>query len=318
MIKQQIEGRKGGWIVKIEYKSRAFRGATIDIIDAANRIINEYAADGMNLTVRQLYYQFIAHDLLPESWIDPKTGSKNNPKAYGKISSIISSARLAGLIDWELIVDKTRGLKSRPSWETPGEIIEMAERLFKIDRWKNQDNRVEVWIEKEALTGVIDETCRDLDVPYFACKGFVSQSEMWKASQRFIEYGENGQNCIIIHLGDHDPSGIDMTRDIEDRQSTFFAHNVQVHRIALNFDQVEQYNPPPNPAKMTDTRAGSYISRFGGESWELDALEPRVIRDLVRDSILMYRNHNKHLEVMAEENVYAGILERVRNNWRSL
>ena len=305
-------------MAKIKYVQRQFRSATVVIIDAANEIIREYEEDNMTLTVRQLYYQFIARDILSEDWIDPNTGSKNNPKSYGKLSSIISTARLAGLIDWEAITDKTRNLQTRPYWSNPGNIIASAVRAFKVDRWKNQRHRVEVWIEKEALVGIIEPICEELDVPYFACKGFVSQSEMWSASRRFIRYGEEGIQCIIIHLGDHDPSGIDMSRDIEDRQNIFLANNVTVHRIALNYNQIEEYNPPPNPAKITDTRAKSYMDRFGISSWELDALEPRVVRDLVRRSILLYRDEDVYEETINEENGYLETLYRIEANWRNL
>ena len=138
-------------------------------------------------------------------------------------------------------------------------------------------------MEKEALVDVVGKACTELDVPFFACRGYVSQSEMWTASQRFCE---SDKANYIVHLGDHDPSGVDMTRDIEDRME-LFGVEVEVRRIALNFNQVERYNPPPNPAKITDSRAKGYISRFGRESWELDALNPSTIKELVSDEVLL-------------------------------
>jgi hypothetical protein len=98
-------------------------------------------------------------------------------------------------------------------------------------------------------------------------------------------YRQMGQEPLIIHLGDHDPSGIDMTRDNRDRLGMFAQHNVEVIRLALNMDQVEQYTPPPNPAKTTDSRAKDYIAAYGTSSWELDALEPRVINELLHTTI---------------------------------
>lgn len=104
---------------------------------------------------------------------------------------------------------------------------------------------------------------------------------MHSAAKRFEGYVYQGISPVIIHLGDHDPSGIDMTRDIIDRMDIFEA-GVGVERIALNMDQIELYNPPKNPAKLSDTRAKGYIEKFGSSSYELDALEPRVIRDLIK------------------------------------
>ena len=307
--------------MKIRYTDKNFRADTLKIISDANDIIEEYSLDGMDLTVRQLYYQFVARDIIPESWIDLDTGSKNNPKSYGKISKIISNGRLSGLISWTSIVDKTRNLNSNSHWSSPGSILRSAANSFRTDKWKNQEHRVEVWIEKEALIGVIGKTCRDLDVPYFACKGYISLSEMWAASQRIIGYQLEGKTAVIIHLGDHDPSGIDMTRDIKDRQNLFVCHEYHdsptVIRIALNKNQIDRYNPPPNPTKMTDTRAKGYSVEHGNESWELDALEPRVIKELINSSVLEFRDKDTYESDMIEEKRCVDVLERVSTEWRN-
>jgi hypothetical protein len=116
---------------------------------------------------------------------------------------------------------------------------------------------------------------------------------MWVAAQRLIRYRSLGnvtpkgdrQIPVILHFGDHDPSGKDMSRDIVDRLQLFTGERLKFERLALNMDQVEQYGPPPNPAKITDSRADAYIAEYGAESWELDALEPSVLAALVRDAI---------------------------------
>jgi len=305
--------------MRIRYLDKGFKSQTLDIISNANSIINEYVEDDMTLTVRQLYYQFISRDLFPESWIDYNTGSKNNPKSYGKLSKIISNARLAGLISWTSIRDLTRYLRENPHWSNPGSILRSAANSFRLDKWRNQDYRIEVWIEKEALIGVISSICDELDVPYFACKGYVSQSEMWEASQRIIGYFDEGKEPVIIHLGDHDPSGIDMTRDIIERQDTFLRSDdlhPQIRRIALNIDQIREFNPPPNPTKFSDTRASSYVDEYGIECWELDAMEPRVIRNLIRDQILSLRDESSYNETINEEADYVSWLDNLSRNWR--
>ena len=152
-----------------------------------------------------------------------------------------------------------------------------------LDRWKNQPNYVEVWVEKDALIGIVSQICSKLDVPHFSCRGYTSQSEMWVAAQRFIEPGLR-ESRTIIHLGDHDPSGIDMSRDIQERLDMFGA-DVRVKRVALTMRQIKTYNPPPNPTKLSDARASGYIDTYGHECWELDALEPRVITKLIEDEV---------------------------------
>ena len=269
---------------KETYVQKNFSGATLLLIEQANKIIAEYADQGFNLTLRQLYYQFVARDLIP-----------NNQRSYKRLGEHVNNGRLAGLIDWKAIVDRTRNVRSPSTWGEPVDILRSAWSSYAEDKWADQPRRVEVWIEKDALVGVIEGICTDLQVPYFSCRGYTSQSEVWAASKRFRAYHAAGQLPSIIHLGDHDPSGIDMTRDTGDRLGMFMYKegSFPVDRVALNMDQINKYDPPPNPAKLTDSRATGYIDHFGTSSWELDALEPQVMADLIRDAVLDLRDEEK-------------------------
>lgn len=304
---------------KIAYKSFNFRGATLSIIEDANVIIADYQAQGFDLTLRQLYYQYISRDLFPDSWIDPKTGSKNSEKSYDKLGGIINDARLAGLIDWSAISDRTRHLRELSHWTTPSSIIRSAASSYRLDKWEGQPYRPEVHIEKDALIGVITGICQELDVPYFSCRGYVSQSEMWATGQRLLRYIENDQKPYIIHLGDHDPSGKDMTNDIVKRLEMFTdgteGYEFELKRIALNHSQVLQYDPPPNPTKLTDSRANSYIAEFGMECWELDALEPSVIVDLIQDEIFGIRDVDVLEQVVNQEDREKKELAQIRTRY---
>ena len=290
--------------MKIVYISRTFRKEAEETICQANQIIDNLQKQGFKLTLRQLYYQFVSHDLIP-----------NKQSEYNKLGNIINKARLAGLVDWEAIEDRTRNLERLAHWNSPTEIVEACVRSFRLSRWETQEYRIEVWIEKDALLGVISGICEEFDVPYFSCRGYVSQSEMWRASERFETYRRLGQTPIIIHLGDHDPSGIDMTRDIKERQEIFGGFKFDIRRIALNYDQVEQYNPPPNPAKMTDSRFRSYVTEFGESCWELDALEPSVMVDLIRENIIKYIDDKKWKETERKEESYRQDLQLMADNW---
>lgn len=267
----------------IEYVPKSFADRTLAVIAAARSIIAEYLEAGYRLTLRQLYYQFVARDLIP-----------NTQKDYNRLGRIVSDARLAGMVDWNAIEDRTRNLRTMAHWESPAEILDTSARQFRVARWDRQPVWVEVWIEKEALAGVFDRVCAELDVPLFSCRGYNSQSEMWAAGRRLarrvLEHGHD--RVVVLHFGDHDPSGIDMTRDIEDRLGMFMTGNegshareLEVRRVALNMDQVEEHDPPPNPAKVTDSRWEGYVLDYGHDSWELDALEPAILEGLVRDHI---------------------------------
>lgn len=285
---------KGGTF--IDYSGKTLSAEYLDMIRKANRVVDAYRRQGFNLTLRQLYYYFVSHDLFPDDqtwtqnpatgkWFRDPNGTKNAPPNYKWLGDIISDGRMAGLVDWLAIIDRTRDLETLPHWDGPEDIVEAISQQFRYDRWASQPNRVEVWIEKDALVGVIEGVCKELDLPYFSCRGYTSLSSMWQAAQRLRGYEKNGQPPVILHFGDHDPSGKDMTRDIEDRMATFGVKALDVRRLALNWDQIEQYSPPPNPAKVTDPRAKKYIEEFGDESWELDALEPAAIATLIRGEL---------------------------------
>lgn len=295
---------------KICYVPKTFRSATQEVIDRANSIIAEYEAQGFDLTLRQLYYQFVARGIIA-----------NKDSEYDRLGSIINDARLAGQIDWNRIVDRTRQLRGLSHWDSPSQILRGAAYSYRTDKWKNQPYRVEIWIEKDALAGVFEEVCNRLDVPYFSCRGYTSQSEMWVASQRLLSYVKRGQTPVILHFGDHDPSGMDMTRDITDRLSLFADHHgyeaIQVARLALNWDQVQEHQPPPNPAKITDSRARAYIAEYGGESWELDAMEPAMLATLVEDQIFGLLDHDAWQEDLEAEQADKERLEALAKEWRN-
>jgi len=310
-----------------------------DIIRTANEICADYAAQGYDLTLRQLYYQFVARAVIP-----------NTMQSYKRLGDIVNNARLAGLIDWDYIVDRTRNLRANSHWSSPGQIIRSAANSFAIDKWSDQPTRVEVWVEKEALAGIVEQVSSRWDCAWFSCRGYVSQSELWGAAQRHFRYLVNGQNVIVLHLGDHDPSGIDMTRDIRDRLEMFVyqdwlneeieytedtisnwdirahivdrlgddymgADPIEVRRIALNWDQVEEYSPPPNPAKITDSRAAGYIADYGTESWELDALDPATLDALIEGAILDILDRDRFDARSDTEESHRTVLTAAANRW---
>jgi hypothetical protein len=292
---------------KIEYQSFRFAASTLKLIETCNTVIREYQAQGFILTLRQLYYQMVSRDIIA-----------NKVTEYKRLGSIVNDARLAGLIDWSAIEDRGRNLSDNPHWETPSDIVETCARAFRIDKWADQKFRPEVWIEKDALAGVIEPTCQRLDIPYIACKGYMSQSEMWVAGCRMARHIRGGQTPIVFHLGDHDPSGKDMTRDIASRLEMFIGGRVKLDRLALNMDQVEQYTPPPNPAKQTDSRFAAYLEEFGDESWELDALEPTVLARLITEAVEGVRDNEAWEQAREQERLHRGQLAAISANWEKL
>ena len=264
---------------KINYVEKRFQEKSMRLIDLSEAIIIDYAQQGYSLTLRQLYYRLVAAAEI-----------ENSQRSYKRLGSILNDARLAGLIDWTQIEDRTRSLSGNTHWDNPTQIVRAAHGSFMLDRWKDQENYLEVYVEKDALIGVIGRICRKLDVFFMSCRGYTSQSAMWRSAQRMQHKQDEGKNVTLIHLSDHDPSGVDMTRDLDDRLRVFDVYGVEVIRLALTMGQVNRYGPPPNPTKLTDSRSPDYIRQFGFDSWELDALDPAVISDLIRDEILALRD----------------------------
>ena len=283
--------------MRIAYTDERFSAAHMDVIQKVNQICETYRQQGFNLTLRQVYYQFVSR-----GWL------ANKDTEYKRLGGIITRGRRAGEIDWNYIEDRTRNVRGGDGgMEDPSETINPW--YFAAALWEGQPRRVEVWVEKDALVDIVGQAASGLRTAYFSCRGYTSDSEIHVAAERIEGYldTEGVEGVTILHLGDHDPSGIDMTRDITDRLNMFLSGDgygyvsrvvgdeaqaggpfssssdrVVVRRIALNMDQIEEYDPPPNPAKITDSRATGYIDRFGDESWELDALEPSVLTDLIR------------------------------------
>ncbi len=301
---------------KIDYIGKGAKGLrtnTLWLIAQSNEILVEYTAQGYVLTLRQLYYQLVSRDLIP-----------NTDKSYNNLGSAISTGRERGLIDWNHLTDRLRMLHEWQSFDGVPHAIRDTAKHFALDKWRSQPYRPEVWVEKDALSDIVSRACSRLQVPYLVCRGYGSASALWQAGRRMIGYRKDGQQPLVIHLGDHDPSGLHMTEDNRDRISMFSLPALdgdkrarpQLKRIALNMDQIEQYNPPPNPAKETDSRWQGYFDSTGlTDSWELDALEPRVIEDLIEDAILEVRDEEEWAKMEKLEAEGKKLLEHCSENW---
>lgn len=297
-------------MAKIRYIPKTFQTKTLNIIEQADHICQQYYDMGYELTLRQLYYQFVAKALI-----------ENSDRSYKRLGSIINDARLAGLIDWNHLTDRTRKEKKTPTWNYPSDIIEASADQFKRDIWEvsGQSYRPWVWVEKDALIDVVSRAANPLYAPHFSCRGYVSQSEMWGAAQRINRVWNNGFEPVVFHLGDHDPSGIDMSRDIQERLSLFAGFEVDVRRIALNMNQIKQYKPPPNPAKLTDSRGEGYVNEYGYQSWELDALDPPLLVDLIQTHIKKLITDKDAWDAAIQEDISTrSRMQDVAYNWDSI
>lgn len=284
-----------------------------DILNNAHIIAEQYQAQGLKLTVRQMYYQFVARGLMP-----------SGQREYKKIVNALTKARYSGRFGLDLIEDRTRtvhqgkftrndddidaALNQASDW-----VREMPSFFLARDRWYNQPVHVSVWVEKEALAGIFEPVCNQLGVSWLACKGCPSVSALWdwvKTANNAHNYHahplryaypnmpvvtENhdggAERCVILYFGDHDPTGFMIPRAAQDGVNKLMAvsgnhMDIRVKRVALNMDQILQHNPPPFWAKTSDTRYRGYVEEHDTEeAWELDALDPAMLRTLIQDEV---------------------------------
>jgi hypothetical protein len=329
---------------RIAYDPAASKTQHAAVVQAAEQICEEYARAGYGLTMRALYYRMVARNLFPDSrrwnrapgggWVkaapDDPTGTKNADPNYKWLGGIITDARMAGLIDWRHLQDQHRGTAAVWHHDDPADLIHGVARGYGIDLWEDQPRRVEVWVEKDALSSIVDPVARRFDVGSFACKGYASATSLWDAARRHTRWIAGDQAVTILYLGDHDPSGLDMGRDVEVRLSTFVNHDLrsirrpwytapdglpwlEVRRIALNMDQIRELNPPPNPTKLGDSRTAGYVEEFGEECWELDAVDPPQMTALISDAIEGIRDEDLVDARVAEQERRRGMLTNLSN-----
>lgn len=274
--------------MKYKFKDVNFRPDSLARIKLCNEVVTSYQGQGLRLTLRQLYYQLVVRNVVP-----------NTERSYKNLSTLVSDARLAGLMDWEAIEDRVRQPRLPPEFANLGELIEAAISSYRLPRWAGQDYYVELWVEKDALAGVLAPLARKFHVTLMVNRGYSSQSAMHESANRFLDHEVQP---VLLYLGDHDPSGEDMVRDIRDRLLMFGVHRIDVRKIALTMEQVEKYNPPPNPAKITDPRSNGYIAKHGESSWEVDALPPEVLAKIIESHINQFLDGGMMNAIIQQEN----------------
>lgn len=234
------------------------------------------------MTLRQLYYRFVALNLV-----------ENKESQYQYLGKAVKEARLEGIIPWSAIEDRTRGTDAgdhddtspRAHFEKRFALFENAAAAYHRPRWEGQEKYVEVWVEKEALAGVFAGVCRDLKVVSFPNRGYTSITMLKEAADRIEEAERDGRDATVLYFGDFDPSGQDIERNIRDKLGHTFGSEVDVRRVALTREQIDERRLPPQPAKRTDSRYETFVENHGDMAVELDALPPEDLREMVRDAV---------------------------------
>lgn len=283
-----------GYRVYREPGPRGMYTKTRDLITKADTILNEYWADGSGypLTVRQLYYKLVTTNDV-----------KNNQDEYNRVARTLTEARYLGLISWDMLIDRTRTVFDYRTHSDAASAIGSTADSFLLDKWADQPYRVEVWVEKDAAIGTILAACQEVQVPLVSTRGYGSASGIKRAAERLGEHLVR-QRVLVLHIADLDPSGWDMTRDLTARLEEMLyqdldldANDLEVRRIALNVEQRDTVLPRDQYGKLlsqvvkaSDSRAKPFIKLYGNRCWELDALPPEYLQQIIRDPVLEVRD----------------------------
>jgi hypothetical protein len=259
-------------------------------IDLCNEILAPYQAAGSPATLRQLHYQLVI-----------RNATKNTERTYKNLSDLMSNARLAGLVDWEAIEDRVRRPIVPSEFEDLEALGKAALASYRLPRWRGQSHYVEVWCEKYALTRILQPVVEDeFHVLLMPVRGYDSTSDIYDGTGRFLRAAAAEQHTIMLYLGDHDPNGRDMVRDIRARLARHGAHP-EINVLALTKAQVAQHRLPPQMAKTSDSHYSAYTLDHGTDSWELDALPSDVLVGLVRKALSNLIDQDALDQVLREE-----------------
>lgn len=233
------------------------------------------------LTLRQVYYQLVAKNLI-----------KNTRSRYNMLSTLVKQMRLDGLLPWDVIEDRTRRVSGKRGFNDPDEFIKQKVKGFLkgYSRCLVQDQRnyVEIWVEKDALSRIFEDMAWTYCIRCVTCKGFVSTTFVNDYAVRARKAQGQGQRPVILYFGDCDPSGIEMFESTQ--YSLQYEHNlsgIDYQRIALNPEQVETYELPISfdAIKTKDTRTPAYRKKYGDIAVELDALHPKLLKELTEEAL---------------------------------
>lgn len=377
-MKQKFEDRRLEGVISIKLNKDTGRMWNADKATICNHILtigDDFKNRGYRLTLRQLYYQLVSKELIP-----------NHDKVYKKLGGILDDLRYSGNIDWNLFEDRGR-VPYTPYYElSVEEAILSTARTYRLDRQLEQPFHIEVWTEKDAISGILRPVCSKFGVKMVVNKGYSSSTAMYQAYTRFIDKINDGHKIKILYFGDHDPSGLDMIRDIQDRIDFFIAkggdfdierfhdwrenkgyldadiiyilrkHKLtekeikkyekaldtfeenhdhktceyfekvaylkeekpfQVIPIGLTKKQINKFNPPPNPAKLDDPRAKWYVKEHGNISWEVDAIDPDVMKQIVEDNIIFNMDVSVFNSVIKREEKEVKLIKEIAEKYKT-
>lgn len=227
-------------------------------------------AEDHPMTIRQVFYRMVPTGLI----------EKTEPQYKGTICRLLGEMRISGEVPFHHITDGTRQTRRRTTWHSAQEFAKDVAEAYRRNLWDTQQAQVQVWVEKDALSGVLFEETRKWDVPLFVTRGFSSITQIYEAA---YEINSVGKPAFVYHFGDHDPAGYAVGKAIEEgiRGFTRKGIDVEFERVAVNRDQIEEFGLTTRPTKRTDSRSRD----FKGDSVEVDGIPSKALRGMLGSRI---------------------------------
>lgn len=270
---------------------------TTQLIVAAVEILHAESP----MTIRQLFYRLVSRSLIP-----------NDKKHYQLVSRIMTKARDDGRCSFDAIVDRSRPAYSPSVWKDASGYGEAVKKSYRKDYWATQPNHVEIWVEKDAIVGSIEPTTDELGVTIRVGRGFLSTTKAHDIAERFQGIDKP---ITVFYLGDHDPSGQEIERDLYDRILAYGSGYFDLQRLAIHKADIKAFNLPPLRIKDRDMRASKFRAKHGDECVELDALPPDELRRRIQDAVSDLQDLDLWDRAIAVEQVELASIQDAARMW---
>jgi len=278
-------------MVKEQFRTYKPQPKTKVILEHISVIVQKYQARNIPLTLRQLYYQLVAQNII-----------ENTKETYKALTKIVGKARYAGMLDWTAFKDRTRTSERPMEWKSITDLLKTALYSYRLPRGEGQENYIEVITEKDALSSVLAPIAARYHIRFNVFKGFSSITAIYDLSKRILAVSAKNQKSTLVYIGDHDPSGLQMLRGLHERIGELTDYTpLTVIPAALTMEQITELNLAPNRAKEKDPNYKKYKAEFGEDCWEVDALPPEYLIETVKTAILQYLDVARMNAIIARE-----------------
>src|SRR6516164_2058670 len=272
----------------------ATQGSTKAMVETRRERLLDIIDDGKPTTVRQVFYQATVRGLVEKA-----------ESGYVKVQTDLTVMRRSGDLPYDWLADNTRWQRKPRTFNSVEEALRNTAQFYRKSLWANADVYVEIWLEKDALAGVVYPVTSTYDVPLMVARGYASLSFLHTAAEYI---GTLDVPTYIYHLGDFDPSGVNAGEKIEETLHELAPDaDITFERIAVTPEQINDWDLPTRPTKKSDTRS----KNFGSISVELDAIEPNQLRVLVQETIELHLPADQFAVLKAAEESERDIITRL-------